>query len=1304
MPDSLTKFKQDAPKAAAKTAPGVTVTDSSGNALDPATIDYPTFFKYRDTSNNTITNWSMTVNFPYGDGTSNIYVDGSLSNSSIWTLLYKRCELDVDSTDANIDNDVLPEGLYINSSNCKVSGVPTKITSSTLTATLGQHIPYKFKLYFKNVKGLTGTVGAVTCDATECYIKSDVTGIGVYRAPEGLSLTQNDRIGLLLGSFVTEITKFTIFDGDSSTRSDIITSKRASMASTQIVDSTKNIAYVLRAIPLTVASTNGFVVGEYAGTYDTFVMASTAAFTVGDSVSTNAPGNYTGIVASKTGTNTLRILRDSSSGTSLGTQLNGINITSSTLEASPIFGQIMSVNTTTNVVKVTQSPDYPGTFGVGSVITPYGQNYSTTVTAIDSTDSIIAGDLIDNDDQYYSQEAKVTESTQYYSVGVPIDPIKPNIGTNEKLYPSNGITYTIYPALPTGLTFCQTTATSGCGAYGSGYIIGTFNSELEPTTFNVTATNPIGSTSYSFKLAAIYKPKHLSYTKNQIIKVTNSSTNPTSVFYEGENIYAPIVAPAAESVKGTIKRKFKDTSVSAYESFLEVFNHNGIFETGKSLDSGRKYIAEKAFISATSTNYNFNLAIYVASTTNFNVGDIISNNRTPVAYGRIVYKNASRNTLYLQFLTPNTSSVGTFFQADTITDATTAATTTISAIESDKYRLTLGNFAVDIATDGFTTGNDITTTDASTVVSGYIYNYDDTNNYVYVDQASRTPSASNNTTNVIITHYPEFKRAQTAVPNEKSAASAVTVDDVTHDNYFVATRFQNFYMQPNVSQGTNLSYSIDSALPAGLSLDPLTGKITGKPTYLTPRKTYTVTVSNLLGKSEFTFDLEVRDYFLIAEESTSTSYVLHKYGDTQNTRDCKINATDIINSTGNLDVRCFLDAEEQDLYQIGLKFRSFVGAGVCEYVQYSPFAFQQYPARTKSDSSTVGSFTVNYVSGCTQNTDLTYPDFLPGTCSNVAFTTKQTCIGGGATWTDGFVTAQPSIGDATYCPANYTGWFDSKAPNCDEDSFLVNTITSSINTTTGACEKSSESPTLTKCGGNKYSCIAGAIVDTFTPEEIKLGYKGKIYEAANGLGAGGDFVAPEFKHKGGIDRNYYTNLGLANGTINNQTTGTNTDISAWMSYIGTLTDAARAGATRTTRNNALGNNPFVLGTPEYVFNCLDAAYDVKARIRVIVRDWDRAYKINDNIDQETPGTCSNRAFRTSTSCTGAGGTWTTRMNNAANNFYEDWDDDYYGTGASSYATGTCSNAAYNNQFVNCIVNGGTWSSPAVQYAFPRDWL
>ncbi len=64
---------------------------------------------------------------------------------------------------------------------------------------------------------------------------------------------------------------------------------------------------------------------------------------------------------------------------------------------------------------------------------------------------------------------------------------------------------------------------------------------------------------------------------------------------------------------------------------------------------------------------------------------------------------------------------------------------------------------------------------------------------------------------------------------------------------------------PTSSGGAVISYSVSPALPAGLSLSPGTGIISGAPTAVTAAASYTVTASNTGGSATATLSITVMD-------------------------------------------------------------------------------------------------------------------------------------------------------------------------------------------------------------------------------------------------------------------------------------------------------------------------------------------------------------------------------------------------------------------------------------------------------------
>ncbi len=100
----------------------------------------------------------------------------------------------------------------------------------------------------------------------------------------------------------------------------------------------------------------------------------------------------------------------------------------------------------------------------------------------------------------------------------------------------------------------------------------------------------------------------------------------------------------------------------------------------------------------------------------------------------------------------------------------------------------------------------------------------------------------------------------TAVNGIGTAASFDSPVGLTTDykgNLYVTENQSNLVRKISIT-----GYSISPALPAGMSFDPTTGTISGKPTTTLATTTYTVTAYNLAGSSTSTFTLEVLPKFI----------------------------------------------------------------------------------------------------------------------------------------------------------------------------------------------------------------------------------------------------------------------------------------------------------------------------------------------------------------------------------------------------------------------------------------------------------
>ena len=74
------------------------------------------------------------------------------------------------------------------------------------------------------------------------------------------------------------------------------------------------------------------------------------------------------------------------------------------------------------------------------------------------------------------------------------------------------------------------------------------------------------------------------------------------------------------------------------------------------------------------------------------------------------------------------------------------------------------------------------------------------------------------------------------------ALSGLTYSSGSSITYIVGTAITN--NNPSTTTGTATTYSVSPALPAGLSLSTTTGVISGTPTIVAARATYTITMED----------------------------------------------------------------------------------------------------------------------------------------------------------------------------------------------------------------------------------------------------------------------------------------------------------------------------------------------------------------------------------------------------------------------------------------------------------------------------
>lgn len=387
-------------------------------------------------------------------------------------------------------------------------------------------------------------------------------------------------------------------------------------------------------------------------------------------------------------------------------------------------------------------------------------------------------------------------------------------------------------------------------------------------------------------------------------------------------------------------------------------------------------------------------------------------------------------------------------------------------------------------------------------------------------------------------------------------------------------------------------------------------------------------------------------YFRVVNATTPLAgYKLHKAGEGNLTTACQISQTSALTNTlyttipstypTASDINCFVEAEELSLWFTGLSLTVEASANTCEYIGYSPYSYYNRPA----GSSTTSLTKVNCTNDTTTNAD-------------AALAGSPLKAGGQALcgeWVDTTLSAVARVAfsvpegkeEELLCAYNYT---DGNEEKCDIGKITVSELSVTFTPATGAAPSSRKSEVKTTtidCGGLVSNCIKGPIktspipdstimteiTDTtinsaFTKSYTYPRLQGQSIELANYRRELASLELnyinkdhADYKNSFVTDKNF-TSLILDRYTSNKRMDGTTDLVTAAMkATVATI----NSGLDPVRKTLPISAEPF-LGLygyrtqPFYTFYCLDKAFDIKARIRLTVREWDRVFPENSSME------------------------------------------------------------------------------------------
>lgn len=843
-----------------------------------------------------------------------------------------------------------------------------------------------------------------------------------------------------------------------------------------------------------------------------------------------------------------------------------------------------------------------------------GSGAQGTITYKDSTNTIYGtltsgqlypGDIIDNSIPFSNTEAIISKVQYYFQ---PDSNIVLKLINDTSISPATHISFDnstkieISPDLPSTLRLVKDVDSPLFG-----YIIDTSGAVdhtiQEAQEYTVTVENDISERTFKFDIGVVNPPEKLSYSQLVAFKVKNL-VQATSSFSVGQEIASSPLPPLSEGANGIVRRIL---DIDGNEKYLIIQVISGTFQKDSSLDNYKEFLDEEAVIQTEPVSLTHLMKLDPQAEIDFTSNYIATNPAICMEFAgefarAIVTGNPDGAILndYLfinQIKDPSSVSSNRDFTASNtnVTDCDLGSPYVMNELWSPVFKGTFSDVSA------FISGMDVLTT---------------TNN------ASLSLSAISAADNTALLQSADGKSLTMTLPAQFSTVRPYALNAATLNDYETLTTFEfqrgvEASLLATLPKGDSVTYSVSPELPPGLTLDTVTGVISGIPEVAAAAKPYTVTATNILGTSTTSFDLLIEDYFEVDIEIDSTpKFYGHKDGQGNPFNKCRIKKRDIVSNPRGVasdiedivDIDCYFDIGERDLYTRNLNIRTKSGPGMCHSVEYVPYSFFKRRPNKTTDVQIRYDNTSDYVVQVVTNAA---PKCIAaGTTSFTAGAASGSPNGGSAdvaTYvTDGiYVNGQPFIGSLDdLCTGNYTG-----GRKCDRGGFTFAIIDfqytdavlddAGVVVTPDDCTNTVEEDKHI-CGGNPRACLDGPIVSQFGRSDVDDGAYANSIEAFNGVDKIYTLDAP-------IEKSATSNIFVTNYQISNSCHDGNTDY-----YADGLLAHANSAHMFDTPNTIV--DPLMGAHPFYTFNCLDQADDLLARINVHIRDWDTSFEIS-NLDK-----------------------------------------------------------------------------------------
>jgi hypothetical protein len=441
---------------------------------------------------------------------------------------------------------------------------------------------------------------------------------------------------------------------------------------------------------------------------------------------------------------------------------------------------------------------------------------------------------------------------------------------------------------------------------------------------------------------------------------------------------------------------------------------------------------------------------------------------------------------------------------------------------------------------------------------------------------------------------------------------------------------------------------------------------------------------------------------LVNKMDPNLSFTMHKAGTVNEA--CEIaapstgfNADDYDKTNSAYAQDCILDVQELDLSFHGADFEIQVDDNLCEYVSYVPYHYVAFPYGASDKTY--------YEVTCDQTCETANPTICGKTFDS------HVTVGGDSDsiYTTGEFLNEIDSPEAA-CLYDWQTKYGtaSNYPNCDigtRTPIIVEMKSSKVliagppSVEIEVCVAGVSAVTVVdtteepiSCGGSILSCLAGAGVETMEEDEDThaLLYKDSIYNNQD-LAS----FTKQITYSAPLEKGHFKqNLHLANfSRMCSNTSANKLGLYETSTLIGYELDLLNAGTFNVVTDTDPADVSLVEGEryshhpfhsregsqPYYKFTCYNNAYDVKAQIRLFIREWDKDFSEFDS-------------YIDNVSDVNTGGSKHMDMgDDLQDNIYywndrDDWDDVFEDQGVFDVGQERCHMTDYSNQDLNDTFN------------------